>query len=166
MVRRGSTVRVRQRALEKASKWPFLLPRGVCPALGRPSTCPQDLSPASGLSPILGLNRRVPEHRAPPWRGSTRQPKRRENVGPALVEARPWHAAAHAHTQHRTRSSVHSSPAKTGTGAASTKSRSSSTGSAARPASHRRRWCSNCKAPHTVLSFRRLALRPVPDRVS
>ena len=27
MVRRGSTVRVRQRALEKASKWPFLLPR-------------------------------------------------------------------------------------------------------------------------------------------
>src|SRR6266545_6205774 len=27
MVRRGSTVRVRQRALKKASKWPFLLPR-------------------------------------------------------------------------------------------------------------------------------------------
>ena len=27
MVRRGSTVRVRQRASEKASKWPFLLPR-------------------------------------------------------------------------------------------------------------------------------------------
>src|SRR5437870_5756122 len=27
MVRRGSTVRVRQRASQKASKWPFLLPR-------------------------------------------------------------------------------------------------------------------------------------------
>jgi hypothetical protein len=27
MVRRGSTVRVRQRALQKASKWRFLLPR-------------------------------------------------------------------------------------------------------------------------------------------
>ena len=46
-------------------------------------------------------------------------------------------------TPPRTRSSVHSSPAKTGTGATSTRSRSSSTGSAARPASRRRRSCSN-----------------------
>src|SRR6266516_466901 len=31
MVRRGSTVRVRQRALQRASKWPFLLPEQRTP---------------------------------------------------------------------------------------------------------------------------------------
>ncbi len=46
-------------------------------------------------------------------------------------------------TPRRTRSSARSSPARTGAGATSTRWGSSSTGSAARPASRRRRSCSN-----------------------
>ena len=46
-------------------------------------------------------------------------------------------------TPPRTRSSDHFTPAKTGTGATSTTSRSSSTGSAARPASRPRRSCND-----------------------
>ena len=48
MVRRGSTVRVRQRASQKASKWPFLLPRSRNTRRSRvpqpvPKICPQHL---------------------------------------------------------------------------------------------------------------------------
>jgi len=54
MVRRGSTVRVRQRALENASKWRFLLPRHITTV----SRASRNLSPRS-----------VPKAQvpAPPW---------------------------------------------------------------------------------------------------
>jgi hypothetical protein len=66
MVERGSTVRVRQRALEKASKWPFCCLNSLRPPLERPPTCPQDLSPTFEFESGLGLNRGIGEHRAPP----------------------------------------------------------------------------------------------------
>jgi hypothetical protein len=47
MVRRGSPVRVRKRASQKASKCPFLLPEQRTPIAQPSSTCPQDLSPTS-----------------------------------------------------------------------------------------------------------------------
>jgi hypothetical protein len=49
MVRRGSTVRVRQRASQKASKWPFLLPRSsTCIARGSLNLSPRSV-PSFGL---------------------------------------------------------------------------------------------------------------------
>src|SRR5262245_64769336 len=69
MVRRGSTVRVRQRASQKASKSPFCCLGAVRPALERPPSCPQDLSPTFELEHLLGLNSGIGDHRAPPWKG-------------------------------------------------------------------------------------------------
>jgi hypothetical protein len=45
MVRRGSTVRVRQRALKRPANGLFCCLDGVRTSLERPSTCPQNLSP-------------------------------------------------------------------------------------------------------------------------
>jgi hypothetical protein len=48
MVRRGSTVRVRQRASQNTSKWRVLLShRGTTEFFRTAQTCPQDLSPSS-----------------------------------------------------------------------------------------------------------------------
>jgi hypothetical protein len=69
MVRRGSTVRVRQRALGKASKWPFLLRRHDTTG-SRPT---RNLSPRSvptfESEHLPGLNRGIADHRAPPVEG-------------------------------------------------------------------------------------------------
>ena len=65
MVRRGSTVRVRQRASEKASKWPFCCHQAIRPAPDLPAACPQDLSPRLEPEHLLGLKRRIAHHRAP-----------------------------------------------------------------------------------------------------
>src|SRR5947207_13713804 len=66
MVRRGSTVRVRQRALEKASKWPFCCLNALRSTLDRPATFPQDLSSTFEPEELLGLNRGIEDPRAPP----------------------------------------------------------------------------------------------------
>src|SRR5436190_6913411 len=80
MVRRGSTVRVRQRASQKASKWPFLLREGTRTSPERPSTCPQDLSPASTCREFLARidASRTAEHlrgREVPGAGSRQVPR-------------------------------------------------------------------------------------------
>ena len=51
MVRRGSTVRVRQRASQKASKWPFLLPQ----AARRAEPAPENLSPRLVQASAVGI---------------------------------------------------------------------------------------------------------------
>jgi hypothetical protein len=74
MVRRGSTVRVRQRALEKASKWPFFVASMWDACSTRASeNCPQSLSPNLPRGAELGLYRGFAGHRAPPWKGGTPQ---------------------------------------------------------------------------------------------
>ena len=55
MVRRGSTVRVRQRASRKASKWPFLLPQRVRPVARLTRNLSPRPVPSFGRAPILGL---------------------------------------------------------------------------------------------------------------
>src|SRR6266480_2801690 len=57
MVRRGSTVRVRQRASRKASNGLFCCLSGVSTTLERPSICPQDLSPTFQQPSSLGLSK-------------------------------------------------------------------------------------------------------------
>src|SRR5579859_2484439 len=61
----------------------------------------------------------------------------------AVATTRPTGTRARTPAPARTRSSVRSSPARTGTGATSTRWRSWSTGSGARPASHPRHCCDN-----------------------
>src|SRR5215210_9219058 len=69
MVRRGSTVRVRQRALKRPANGLFCCLSGVRTSLERPSTCPQDLSPTSQAHGSFGLSKGVGLHEAPPWSG-------------------------------------------------------------------------------------------------
>jgi hypothetical protein len=66
MVRRGSTVRVRQRALERPAIGLFCCLHALRPTPDRPSTCPQDPSPTVEREHLLGLNRAIGDHRAPP----------------------------------------------------------------------------------------------------
>src|SRR6266498_1998966 len=72
MVRRGSTVRVRQRALKRPANGLFCCLSSGRPSLDRPSTCPQDLSRTLTASRILGLNKRIWHHGVPPLAGGAR----------------------------------------------------------------------------------------------
>jgi hypothetical protein len=70
MVRRGSTVRVRQRASAQGqSNGLFCCRVRIRSVLERPTTCPQNLSPLSEPGHFLGSNRWITDHRAPPYRG-------------------------------------------------------------------------------------------------
>jgi hypothetical protein len=59
MVRRGSTVRVRQSALKRPANGLFCCLDGVRPSLERPSTCPQNLSPPLQAPWSFGLSEGV-----------------------------------------------------------------------------------------------------------
>src|SRR5262245_43318563 len=73
MVRRGSTVRVRQRALEKASKWPFLLPGCDTHVPRRAFNLSPKPVPGSQPGCALRLNADPAKHRAPPEQGEGRR---------------------------------------------------------------------------------------------
>ena len=53
----------------KGQQMAFCCPGAIRRTLDRPATCPQDLSPTLGPEHLLGLNRGIGRHRAPPYEG-------------------------------------------------------------------------------------------------
>jgi hypothetical protein len=82
--------------LEKASKMAFFVAWDeIRPTLNRPATCPQNLSPMFEPDHLLGLNKGIRDHRAPPGWGGTPCARRAEAAGDAHPLERPRHVIAH-----------------------------------------------------------------------